>query len=171
MTWPSDATQLSSGFNGSGPSLPGDQPKFFDQLAGTNFGWGSGYNPLYPFGSGLSYTTFTTSGLTSTGSVSTRGTVTATFTVSNTGSRAGADVEPVYVRQPISDVLVAPQRLVGFARVSLAPGQSKVVRVSFPVSDLALTPGDIDGAAKPAVECGAYQVAVGSATVPLTVTC
>jgi beta-glucosidase len=170
MTWPSDATQLVSDFNGGGTSLPGDQPKFFDQLAGTNFGHGAGYNPLYAFGSGLSYTTFATAGLAATGSVSTNGTVTATFMVTNTGGRAGADVVPVYVKQPTSDVLAPPQRLVGFARVNLDAGQSKSVRVSFPVSELAVTPGDIDGTARPAVEPGSYRVAVGTATVPLTVT-
>jgi beta-glucosidase len=170
MTWPSDATQLSSGFNGGGASLPGDQPKFFDQLNGTNFGWGAGYNPLYPFGSGLSYTTFQTSGLSSTATVSRGGAVTATFRVANTGARAGVDTVPVYVRQPVSDVLVPPQRLVAFARVSLDAGQSKVVRVSFRVSELAVTPGDIDGTAQPAVEPGAYQVAVDTLTAPLTIT-
>ena len=171
VTWPSASDHNAGDFQSSGASTAGDEPKFFDQLPGTNSGQGSGYNARYPFGFGLSYTTFTTSGLSVTGSVSKNGSATATFTVANTGTRAGATVEPVYVRQPVSEVVVPPRRLVGFARVSLAPGQSKVVRVSFPVSDLAVTPGDIDGAAKPAVECGAYQVAVGSATVPLTVTC
>jgi beta-glucosidase len=170
VTWPSDATQLSSGFNGSAPSPTGDQPKFADQLAGTNSGQGSGYNPLYPFGFGLSYTTFQTSAFSSTGRVSRNGRVTATFTVANTGARAGTDAVPVYVKQPVSDVLVPPQRLVGFARVSLDAGQSKVVHVSFPVSELAVTPGDIDGTAKPEVESGSYQVAVDSLTAPLTIT-
>jgi beta-glucosidase len=54
--------------------------------------------------------------------------------------------------------------------VNLEPGQSKSVRVSFPVSELAVTPGDIDGTAKPAVEPGSYQVAVETTTVPLTIT-
>jgi beta-glucosidase len=43
--------------------------------------------------------------------------VTATFTGADTGSRAGATVVPVYVHQPVSDIVVPPQRLVGFARV------------------------------------------------------
>ena len=42
--------------------------------------------------------------------------------------------------------------------------------MAFPVSELAVTPGDIDGTAKPAVEPGSYQVAVGKATVALTIT-
>jgi beta-glucosidase len=170
VTWPSDATQVTSDFNAKGPSLPGDQPKFFDQLAGTNSGRGSGYNPLYPFAFGLSYTTFQTSGLSSTSTVSRSGTVNVSFTVANTGGRAGTDIVPVYVQQPVSDVLVPPQRLTGFARVSLDPGQSKVVRVSFPVSVLAVTPGDIDGTSRPAVEPGTYQVAVDSLMAALTIT-
>src|SRR5436190_17109712 len=58
VSWPTDAPLQQSGFNPTGPSTLGDQPKFFDQLPGTNSGFGSGYNPLYPFGFGLSYTTF-----------------------------------------------------------------------------------------------------------------
>jgi beta-glucosidase len=161
VSWPSDAAAVSGEeFNGSAPSPLGDQPKFFDQLPGTNFGQGSGYNPLYPFGFGLSYTTFTTSGLSATPSVSSDGTVTATFTVKNTGSRAGTDIVPVYVHQPVSPVVVPNQRLAGFARVTLDPGQSTTVHVSFPVSVLAVTPGDIEANGPPAVELGAYQVQV-----------
>jgi beta-glucosidase len=69
---------------------------------------------------------------------------------------------PVYVHQPVSAVVVPPQRLVGFARVSLDAGQSKTVTVSFPVSELAVTPGDIDGASPPRVQPGAYQVQIGT---------
>ncbi len=162
VTWPSDATppglQLSD-FNATGPTPPGDEPKFFDQLRGTNSGHGSGYNPLYPFGYGLSYTTFTTGGLTVSGPSG--GTVTARFTVTNTGGREGVDVVPVYVKRPLdSDKILTPPngRLVGFARVDLNPGQAKTVSVSFSVSALALTPGDIEGSAPPQVPAGQYQV-------------
>ena len=169
VTWPSAADRNAGDFDTGGPSTPGDEPKFFDQLPGTNFGQGSGYNARYPFGFGLSYTTFQTSGLSVTSSVSRRGTVTATFTLANTGSRAGADVVPVFVRQPVSEVIAPPRRLVGFTRVNLAAGESRVLRVSFPVSELAVTPGDIDGAGRPGVEPGAYQVEVGNLTADFSV--
>src|SRR5690242_16733428 len=68
VTWPSDAAAPGGDFNGGAPSPLGDQPKVFDQLPGTNSGQGSGYNPLYPFGFGLSYTTFQVSGLSATSS-------------------------------------------------------------------------------------------------------
>jgi beta-glucosidase len=169
VSWPSDASAPGGDFNGGAPSPLGDQPKFFDLLPATSFGQGSGYNPLYPFGFGLSYTTFQTSGLSATSSVSRDGTVTASFTVTNTGSRAGTDIVPVYVHQPVSAVLVPNQRLVGFTRVSLDPGQSKTVQVSFPVTELAVTPGDIQGTGSPQVELGAYQAQVGAMSAGFTI--
>jgi beta-glucosidase len=170
VSWPSDAAAPDGDFNGGAPSPLGDQPKFFDLLPATSFGQGAGYNPLYRFGFGLSYTTFTTSGLATDATVSAGGTQTATFTVTNTGGRAGTQIVPVYVRQPISDVVVPPQRLVGFARVTLDPGQSQTVHVSFPVSVLAVTPGDIDATRPPKVQPGAYRLQVGGTTVNFTVT-
>jgi beta-glucosidase len=169
VTWPSASDHMAGDFDTGGPSTPGDEPKFFDQLPGTNSGPGSGYNPRWPFGFGLSYTTFATSGLSVTGSVSRHGTANATFTVANTGSRAGTTVVPVYVHQPVSDVLAPPQRLVGWARVTLDAGQSRTVRVSFPVSELAVTTGDIDASGPRAVEPGQYQVQVGSMSADFTI--
>jgi len=95
--------------------------------------------------------------------------VTASFTVANTGSRAGTDIVPVYVHQPVSAVLVPNQRLVGFTRVSLDPGQSKTVQVSFPVAELAVTPGDIEGTGSPQVELGDYQAQVAAMSAGFTV--
>jgi beta-glucosidase len=158
VSWPSDASSVGGDFNGGAPSPLGDQPKFFDQLPGTGSGPGHSYNPLYPFGYGLSYTTFQNSALTVTPTVRAHGNATATFTVTNTGSRAGTDIVPVYVAQPVSAVVVPPQRLVGFARVTLDPGESKQVRVTFPASALGVSQGDIDSAAPPSVEPGNYLV-------------
>jgi beta-glucosidase len=156
ISWPSDAAAPGGDFDGTAPSPLGDQPKFFDQLPGTGSGQGHAYNPLYPFGYGLSYTTFTTSNLSVTPNVSTHGTATATFTVANTGSRSGTDIVPVYVAQPVSSVVVPPQRLVGFTRVTLDAGQSKTVTVRFPVSTLGESQGDINASGPPTVEPGSY---------------
>jgi len=158
VSWTSDAASVGGDFNGTAPSPLGDQPKFFDQLPGTGSGQGHAYNPLYPFGFGLSYTAFTTTNLSVTPRVSRNGTATATFTVTNTGSRSGVDIVPVYVAQPVSSVVVPPQRLVGFTRVTLDAGQSKTVDVRFSVSTLAETQGDIDASAPPTVAPGAYVV-------------
>ena len=88
----------------------------------------------------------------------------ATFTVTNTGSRSGTDIVPVYVAQPVSSVVVPPQRLVGFTRVTLAAGQSKTVTVSFSVSKLAETMGDINASGPPTVERGSYVVQLNQNT-------
>jgi beta-glucosidase len=162
VTWPSDATPPGldlSDFNQTGATPPGDEPKFFDQFPGTNSGHGSGYNPLYPFGFGLSYTTFSTSGLSIAGPA--RGVAIATFTVANAGSREGVDIVPVYVKRPLNTgEILTPTlgTLVGWARVDLMPGQSKTVSVGFRVSQLAVTPGDIDGSGPRQLQPGDYQV-------------
>jgi beta-glucosidase len=156
VSWPSDATAVGGDFNGTAPSPLGDQPKFFDQLPGTGSGPGHAYNPLYPFGFGLSYTSFQTSNLSVSPTVTRNGTATATFTVTNSGSLAGTDIVPVYVAQPVSAVVAPPQRLVGFTRVTLGAGQSQVEHVSFPVSVLGVSQGDIDASGPPTVESGGY---------------
>jgi beta-glucosidase len=85
--------------------------------------------PLFPFGYGLSYTTFAYSGLRLQRAGAN---VTATFTVRNTGRRAGAEVAELYVDEPVV-AQEPPRQLKGYDRVFLRPGQS--VRVS-----LTLTP-------------------------------
>jgi len=154
----------------SWPKTVGDEPMSYDQLPGTNGGPSSGYDPLFPFGYGLSYTTFTTSAPTlSAPTVRADGKETVSVTVTNTGTVAGTDVVPVYVHQPVSPVLVPDKRLVGFTRVDLKPGESKTVQVTFDVSKLAVTVGDVDATGKREVEKGAYSVVVGSAQAPFTV--
>ncbi|HEY2654223.1 MAG TPA: glycoside hydrolase family 3 C-terminal domain-containing protein, partial [Solirubrobacteraceae bacterium] len=162
ITWPSDATPPGldlSGFNGGGASPLGDEPKFFDQFPGTNSGNGSGYNPLFPFAFGLSYTTFSTSGLSIAGPAA--GVVIASFTVKNTGGREGVDVVPVYVKRPVNtgEILTPTNgNLVGWARVDLGAGASQQVSVGFRVSQLAVTPADINGDGPRQVQPGDYQV-------------
>jgi beta-glucosidase len=169
VSWPSEADAPGGDFCGDCPSPLGDQPKFFDQLPDTGSGQGHSYNPLYPFGSGLSYTTFATSGLSVGGTVRRNGTVDVTVTVKNTGSRAGTTVVPVYVHQPVSDVVVPDRRLATFARVTLAAGASTTLHLSFPVSQLAVTPGDIDASGPRQVEPGAYEVRVDAMSAGFTV--
>jgi beta-glucosidase len=82
---------------------------------------------LFPFGFGLSYTTYAYSGL----SVKPGDSTAVSFTVKNTGKRAGAEIAQVYASLPDS-AGEPPKRLVGWTRVELAPGESKLLSV--PVS-------------------------------------
>ena len=84
--------------------------------------------PLYPFGYGLSYTTFSLSSphLSST-SVSANGPLTVSTTITNTGSVAGDDVVQLYLHENYTSILQPVEKLEGFQRVTLAPGQSKTV--------------------------------------------
>jgi beta-glucosidase len=84
--------------------------------------------PQYPFGYGLSYTTFSLSSphLSST-TVSRNGQLTVTDTVTNTGSTAGTDVAQLYLHENYTTILQPVEKLEGFQRVTLAGGQSKTV--------------------------------------------
>jgi beta-glucosidase len=84
--------------------------------------------PMFPFGFGLSYTTFGYKNLT-VGSPDSSGNVSVGFDVTNTGSRAGTEVAQVYVGQPSSSG-EPPKNLRGFARVTLDPGQTKHATVT-----------------------------------------
>ncbi len=96
----------------------------YDEGAEVGYRWYAqkGLKPMYPFGFGLGYTSFAYKNL----KVSGGDTVTATFTVTNTGKRAGADVPQVYL---VDTPDGKRQRLLGFQRVELRPGESRTVTV------------------------------------------
>jgi beta-glucosidase len=91
--------------------------------------------PLYPFGFGLSYTTFRLSNLHTAPPAG--GIVPVTLDVTNTGSRAGDEVVQLYVHFPHSAVPRPGQQLKAFARISLAPGETRTVTLPLKVADLA----------------------------------
>jgi beta-glucosidase len=153
----------------SWPKTVGDQPMYYQQLNGTNSGDSSGYDPLFPFGAGLSYTTFAVQSISGPASVGRSGTVRVDVTVANTGSRDGDMVVPVFAQQPVSPILVPPNRLVAFTRVPLKAGETKTVSLSFPMSRLAVTKGDINGSGARAVLPGAYKLVAGSQSTNLAV--
>lgn len=150
----------------SWPKVASDQPMSYQTLPANG---SNTYDPAYPFGFGLSYTTFATAGLGVTPSVSRNGTATVSVTVQNTGSRDGTTVVPVYLHRPVSPVLMPNKQLIGFARVTLAAGASQTVKVSFAAKQLAVTPGDVDGGGIPRVLPGGYQVMVDALTADFTV--
>jgi beta-glucosidase len=121
--------------------------------------------PLFPFGLGLSYTTFSFSNL-QVGALGSNGTATVTATVTNTGSREGAEVAQLYVGDPASTG-EPPRQLKGFARVDLQAGQSQTVSFTVHTHDLAYWS---DSSSSWTVPAGSYQIMVGdsSTNVPLS---
>ncbi|HUE44277.1 MAG TPA: glycoside hydrolase family 3 C-terminal domain-containing protein, partial [Candidatus Sulfotelmatobacter sp.] len=116
---------------------------------------------LFPFGHGLSYTTFGYSGLQVTPGKGT----TVSFTVKNTGSRDGAEIAQVYAALPAS-AGEAPKRLIGWSKVWLKAGESKDVKVSVDPKYLSI----YDEASGWKLLPGRYVIMVGgsSAELPLT---
>ncbi len=93
-----------------------------------------GIEPLFPFGHGLSYTTFRNSGLRVTGDARTG--VRLSFRVTNTGRRTGTEVAQAYATLPATTGEPA-KRLVGWSRVTLAPGRHRIVEINLTRADLA----------------------------------
>jgi beta-glucosidase len=94
--------------------------------------------PLYPFGFGLSYTSFRLSNLrTSAPRLAKDGSLTVSVDVTNTGARAGDEVVQLYVRHPGTKVERPRQQLVGFQRVNVKPGETRTVGIPVAASRLA----------------------------------
>jgi beta-glucosidase len=102
--------------------------KYDDKLmVGYRYWTTTGKHPLFPFGFGLSYTTFGFANLQAPATAASGSTVTVSFDVTNTGSVAGAEVAQLYVSDP-SSIAPRPEReLKGFQKVRLAPGETKHV--------------------------------------------
>lgn len=142
------------------PKLSTDNPNTYllNTLPTTNNSGTPQYQPLYPFGAGLSYTGYAFGAVTAS---TNHDTVSVTVAVSDTGGRDGDLVVPVYVSQPVSNPIVPAKRLAGFTRVHLTAGQSSTATVTFPVSRLAITLGDVDGTRR-GVEPGQYVFSSGA---------
>jgi beta-glucosidase len=118
-------------------------------------------SPLWEFGYGLSYTTFEISNLQlSSSSVSKHGSLKASVTVSNTGSRAGDEVVQLYINDPVASISQPVRRLRGFERVTLAPGGSRTVTFTLDKSDF----GFFDDRGELVVESGQIDVYAGSSS-------
>ncbi|HTR40850.1 MAG TPA: glycoside hydrolase family 3 C-terminal domain-containing protein [Pseudomonadales bacterium] len=121
--------------------------------------------PLFPFGHGLSYTTFKYSDLKlSDKKIPTDGAVQIRFDIKNTGTRAGDEVPQLYVHQEKSNVKVPTEELRGFARIHLEPGETKTVMFTLPASKLALWDETTHGFV---VQPGKFDVLVGASSADI----
>ena len=124
-------------------------------LGNTSYYLDYGACPLFPFGFGLSYTSFEYSGIGLDKEVyRADDTLSVTFTLTNTGSYAGTEVAQVYVRDLVGSIARPVKELKAFERVELEPGESRTINIGIPVSEFAFY--GLDG--KYAVEPGDFQL-------------
>ncbi len=118
--------------------------------------------PLWPFGFGLSYTTFRYDGLTVTpAQIPPDGHATVAVTVTNTGKRASDEVVQLYIHDLVSSVTRPVEELKGFRRIHLDVGESKRVEMNLGPAELSF----FDAAHKRVVEPGGFDVMVGRSSV------
>lgn len=130
------------------------------------------HEPLYPFGFGLSYSTYRYSKLTlSRKKLAPGGKIKVSVTVANTGKRAGAEIVQLYVVAPPSPVARPIKQLVGFERVELQSGQSRAIHMELSHDDPALRYWDVQRNGWK-VQAGPLKILVGrsSADIELTST-
>jgi beta-glucosidase len=157
MSFPRDVGQIPISYNELPTGRPYDPSnkytsKYLDVLN----------TPQYPFGYGLSYTTFALSNLhLSASSTTGAGPLTVTADITNTGSRTGDDVVQLYIHDQVASILQPVRRLDGFQRVTLAPGQAKTVTFHLGPANL----GFYDNQGHFAVEPGGFDVYVGDSSV------
>jgi beta-glucosidase len=120
--------------------------------------------PLFPFGHGLSYTTFDYGPLElESDAVDVGGELRVSLTVTNTGDRRGTEVVQLYAADTATGVTLPAQQLIGFARVDLEPGASKTVSFEVPMSQLAYTGASDDLVMEP----GPVDLSAGSSSSDL----
>jgi beta-glucosidase len=117
--------------------------------------------PLFPFGYGLSYTTFDYSDLVITpAQIGPADSARVTLRVCNSGTRAGAEVVQLYMRDLLASLARPVLELRGFARVHLEPGEERVVTFTLGPADLAMLDRDL----RPVVEPGLFRVLAGASS-------
>jgi beta-glucosidase len=123
--------------------------------------WDIPYTPLYPFGFGLSYTSFTVSAprLSAT-TIAPNDSLRVELDVTNTGQRAGDEVVQLYIRDDVGSVTRPLMELRRFRRVTLAPGERTTLRWSLGIGDLAF----YDLAMRRVAEPGTFRVFVGTSS-------
>ncbi|HEY3734001.1 MAG TPA: glycoside hydrolase family 3 C-terminal domain-containing protein [Streptosporangiaceae bacterium] len=165
VTFPTSLSQAPAGTAAQWPGQNGTVQ--YSEGVDVGYRWydSQGRTPLFPFGYGLSYTSFAFSNL-QVGSLAAGGAATVWATVKNTGSRAGADVAQLYVTDPAASG-EPPRQLEGFARVSLAAGASKTVTFKLTQRNLQYWNS---GSNNWATSTGSYGIKVGDsdASLPLS---
>jgi len=124
-------------------------------------------DPLFPFGHGLSYTTFKYENLKlSTNTIPRSGSLDITVEIENTGKRAGDEVPQLYVHQVKSIIKRPIKELRGFQRVSLEPGEKKTIKFTLPAEQLAYWDETLHAFQ---VEPGVFEILVGASSADIRI--
>ena len=144
------------------PRSAGHLPAFYNYKPSARRGYlFDDVTPLYPFGFGLSYTTFSVGNVRiSKSRMAANGKVEALADVTNTGARAGSEVVQMYIRDLVSSVTRPVKELKGFRRIDLEPGQTATVR--FEITPESLAFWDVN--MKYRVEPGDFEIMVGTSS-------
>ncbi|MRT93196.1 glycoside hydrolase family 3 N-terminal domain-containing protein [Ancylomarina sp. 16SWW S1-10-2] len=131
------------------------------EIPGNGYGKTRVLGSLYPFGYGLSYTSFEYSNLNvSPKNAYPQADISVTFSVTNTGKRAGDEVVQLYLKDEVSSVTTYESQLRGFERVHLLPGETKEVRFTLHPEDLELLDINMNWTVEP----GKFKVMIGSSS-------
>ena len=138
------------------PRHVGQLPVYYNKPASTAHDYVEmSAQPLYPFGYGLSYTTFEYSDLNIGKDI--------TFTVTNTGNKKGDEVVQLYLRNRYASVVQPELQLKAFERITLVPGESHTVTFHLDHNDFAIVDADM----KWCVEPGTYDALIGSSSTDI----
>ncbi|MBQ8809036.1 MAG: glycoside hydrolase family 3 C-terminal domain-containing protein [Bacteroidales bacterium] len=119
-------------------------------LGCTSYYLDTGYGPLFPFGYGLSYTTFKYGNpVLDKAEYGRSDVITVSFELKNTGDREGTEVAQLYVQDLVGSVVRPVKELKGFQRVTLAPGETRTVTFDLPVAELAFWNIDMEHVVEP----------------------
>ena len=145
------------------PRSIGQLPVYYNQKPSAKRGYlFANKDPLFPFGFGLSYTTFRYEDLrVSPARIAPDGVVEATVKVINTGTRAGDEIVQLYIRDMVSSVTRPLKELKDFARISLQPGETQTVRFRITPEKLALYNREM----RRVVEPGMFNIMIGANSV------
>ena len=159
ITFPKTMGQIELNFPfkpGSHAGQPGDGPNGYGKTAVNG--------PLYPFGFGLSYTSFDIKNLIVTPSTKKpQGDINVTVEVTNTGKRKGDEVVQLYLKDLVSSVTTYESVLRGFERVTLEPGETKKVHFTLHADDLAILDKNMNWTVEP----GDFEIMIGASSVDI----
>lgn len=160
ITWPKTTGQIEFNF----PFKPGSQAGQSSSADPNGYGRTRVNGPLYPFGFGLSYTTFEYSNLVVIQQTQfAQGGIEVSVDVTNTGNRKGDAVVQLYLKDKISSVTTYDSQLRGFERIALQPGEKETVKFTLKPDDLALLDKNMNWTIEP----GDFDIMIGNSSVDI----